>query len=122
MLTLLNILIEEETKLCYISSRYGDGVGTLTVYLQKEGFQPIPMWSLSGQQEDDWFQGKVGFVVDSDHSLLIEAKITSNDEGDIGLDDFSIINGYCPTYPSFAIPANGLTTPTMTTMRMLVAI
>ncbi|CAF4487647.1 unnamed protein product, partial [Rotaria magnacalcarata] len=66
---------------------FGDGIGALTVYLQKEGFQPIPMWTLSGHQDDNWFQGKVGFVVDSDHSLLIEAKITQTDEGDIGIDD-----------------------------------
>ncbi|CAF4982028.1 unnamed protein product, partial [Rotaria magnacalcarata] len=49
-----------------------------------------------GHQDDNWFQGKVGFVVDSDHSLLIEAKITQTDEGDIGIDDLLITNGYCP--------------------------
>ena len=52
------------------------------------------MWTLSGEQADDWFEGKVGFVVDSDHSLLIEAKITQNDEGDIGIDDILITNEY----------------------------
>ncbi|CAF3623338.1 unnamed protein product [Rotaria sp. Silwood1] len=96
---------------------FGDGIGTLTVYLQKEGFQPIPMWTLSGQQQDDWFQGKVGFIVNSDHSILIEAKINQNDEGDIGIDDLSITNGYCPTYPAYAVPPNSLTTvqPVVTT-------
>ncbi|CAF4767198.1 unnamed protein product, partial [Rotaria sp. Silwood1] len=96
---------------------FGDGIGTLTVYLQKEGFQPIPMWTLSGQQEDYWFQGKVGFIVNSDHSILIEAKITQNEEGNIGIDDLSITNGYCPTYPAYAVPPNSLTTvqPVVTT-------
>ncbi|CAF0847412.1 unnamed protein product, partial [Rotaria sordida] len=97
---------------------FGDGIGTLTVYLQKEGFQPIPMWSLSGLQDDDWFQGKVGFIVNSDHSILIEGKITQNDEGDIAIDDLSITNGYCPLFPSYATPADSLTTtmrPVITT-------
>ncbi|CAF4619611.1 unnamed protein product, partial [Rotaria sp. Silwood2] len=96
---------------------FGDGIGTLTVYLQKEGFQPIAMWTLSGHQDDFWFQGKVGFIVNSDHSILIEGKITDNDEGDIAIDDLSITNGYCPIYPMFAIPADGLTTskPVVTT-------
>jgi hypothetical protein len=55
-----------------------------------------------------------------DHSLLIEAKITSNDEGDIAVDDITITNGYCPTYPAFAIPSGGLTTTTVITTPMLV--
>ncbi|CAF4044180.1 unnamed protein product, partial [Rotaria sordida] len=89
---------------------YGEGIGTLTVYLQKEGFQPIPMWTLSGEQADSWFQGKVGFVVNSDHSILIEAKITQNDESNIAIDDLSIINGYCPIFPTHATPIDSLTT------------
>ncbi|CAF4316883.1 unnamed protein product, partial [Rotaria magnacalcarata] len=61
--------------------------------------------------------GKVGFVVDSDHSLLIEAKITQTDEGDIGIDDLLITNGYCPTFPVFATPPDAYTTtrPAVTT-------
>ncbi|CAF1538469.1 unnamed protein product, partial [Adineta steineri] len=89
---------------------YGPGVGRLTVYLQMEGFQPLPMWTLAGEQDDDWFQGKVGFSVSADHSILIEGRITQYEEGDIGLDDISITNGYCTLLPSFAAPENGLTT------------
>lgn len=102
---------------CVSFFRFGTGIGTLTVYLQKEGFQPISMWTLSGLQEDNWLQGKVGFVVNSDHSILIEAKINQDDEGDIAIDDLSITNGYCPTYPAYAVPVGGFTTtlPTITT-------
>jgi hypothetical protein len=100
--------------------RYGPGIGTLSVYLQSEGSQPIVMWTLSGEQPDDWFQGKVGFTVHTDHSLLIEAKITSNDEGDIAIDDIAITNGYCPIFPAFAKPSEGLTTTTAITTEMLV--
>ncbi|CAM4935869.1 unnamed protein product [Rotaria socialis] len=87
------------------------------IFTKKEGFQPIPMWTLSGQQDDNWFEGKVGFVVDLDHSLLIEAKITQNDEGDIGIDDLLITNSYCPTFPAFATPPDAYTTmqPAVTT-------
>ncbi|CAF1671842.1 unnamed protein product [Rotaria magnacalcarata] len=67
----------------------GDGIGALTVYLQKE---------------------------DLDHSLLIEAKITQNDEDDIGTDDLLITNGYCPRFPAYATPPDAYTTtrPTVT--------
>jgi hypothetical protein len=92
----------------------------LNVYLQIEGSPPIIMWTISGEQPDAWFQGKAGFTVHSDHSLLIEAKIASLEEGDIAIDDITIINGFCPTYPSFAIPIGGLTTTTAITTPMLV--
>jgi len=92
----------------------------LNVYLQNEGFTPLIMWTLSGEQPDQWFQGKVGFMINSDHSLLIEAKITSNEEGDIAIDDISITNGYCPIFPAFALPSGGLTTTTEITTEMLV--
>jgi hypothetical protein len=94
----------------------------LNVYLQHEGSPPIAMWTLSGEQPDNWFQGKAGFTAHSDHSLLIEAKITSNEEGDIAIDDVSITNGACPVYPSYAIPSGGLTTTTTITTPMLVDI
>jgi hypothetical protein len=70
------------------------------------------MWTLTGEQDDDWFLGTAGFAIDSDHSILIEAKIRQNGEGDIGIDDISITNGYCPTSPTFAVPEGGLTTAT----------
>ncbi|UJR31098.1 hypothetical protein I4U23_018606, partial [Adineta vaga] len=89
---------------------YGPGIGRLTAYLQLEGFQPLAMWTLEGEQDDDWFQGKVGFAVSSDHSVLIEARVTLNNHGDIGLDDISIKNGYCNTLPPYAIPQDGLST------------
>ena len=71
----------------------------------------VPMWTLQDEQDDDWFQARVGFAADASLSILIEARITSTEEGDIGLDDIQIINGYCPTFPAFAVPSNGLTTP-----------
>ncbi len=93
----------------------------MTVYLQKEGFQPIAMWTLAREQDDAWFQGKAGFSVNSDHSILIEAKLTQSADGDIGIDDISITNGYCPLLPAFAAPEGGLTTPsTVMTTAMLV--
>jgi hypothetical protein len=99
--------------------RFGPGIGTLTVYLQNEGFPPVAIWTLSGKQPDDWFQGKAGFILHSDHSLLFEAKITSNDEGDIAIDDIAITNVYCATLPSYAIPGSGLTTTTTTTTMLV---
>ncbi|CAF0853287.1 unnamed protein product [Didymodactylos carnosus] len=98
---------------------YGVGIGVLTVYLQKEGYQPMSIWTLSGEQEDNWLQGKVGFVMNSEHSIIIEAKVTSESgDGNIGIDDISITNGYCPTFPAYATPADALTTatPAITTM------
>lgn len=102
----------------FLLLRYGPGIGTLSVYLQNEGSPPLIMWTISGEQPDLWYQGKVGFTVHSDHSLLIEAKITSNAEGDIAIDDISILNGFCPTYPSFAVPSHGLSTTTEITTEM----
>jgi hypothetical protein len=95
--------------------RYGYGTGILTVYLQIEGYGTIPMWQLSGEQGDDWFQGRVGFSGSLDHSILIESRLTLTTHGDMGLDDISIKPGYCPTIPTFADPSPGLTTPTQPT-------
>ena len=79
------------------------------------------MWTLSGEQTDDWLQGRVGILLNSFHSILIEGKITRNDEGDIGIDDISITNGYCQISPILATPNTGLTTPRpLTTIGMLV--
>ena len=91
--------------------RYGDGIGILTAYLQVDGLKPVPMWTMIGEQDDDWLQGRVGFAVDASLSILIEARITATEDGDMGLDDIQIINGYCPTFPAFAVPSSGLTTP-----------
>ena len=99
--------------------RYGPGIGRLTAYLQLEGFQPLAMWTLAGEQQDDWLQAKVGFAVNSDHSLLLEAKIVELNDGDIGIDDVSITNGYCNTLPPFAVPQDGFTTvPTPATTKV----
>jgi hypothetical protein len=99
---------------------YGKGIGTLTVYLQREGVQPIAMWALRGEQNDEWLQGKVGFIIASDYSILIEGKITGDDEGDIALDDISITNGNCPLYPAYAASEGTTTTIPATTTRALV--
>ena len=87
------------------------------MYLQKEGSIPIKMWTLTGSQPDDWFQGKVGYTIDGDHSILIESRLTEVKDGDMGLDDISITPGSCPTFPAYAIPTDGLTTtaPPVTT-------
>lgn len=92
----------------------------MNVYVQIEGSPPLAIWSLSGEQPDGWWQGKAGFTIHADHSLLFEAKITSLAEGDIALDDISITNGACPTFPPSAIPIGGLTTTTIITTPMLV--
>ncbi|CAF2834605.1 unnamed protein product [Rotaria sp. Silwood2] len=95
--------------------RYGAGIGSLTIYLQQEGFRRIPMWTLSGEQINDWLQGKVGFVVNSDHSILIEATIAKENETDIAIDDISIVNGYCTIYPILAQPNTSFTISTQRT-------
>jgi hypothetical protein len=70
------------------------------------------MWTLFGEQADEWLQSKVGFIVNSDHLILIEAKIAHPEEGDVAIDDIAITNGYCITQPTFAQPDSGPTTPT----------
>ena len=90
------------------------------MYSQKEGSQPTPIWTLTGEQDDDWFQGKAGFIINSDHSVLIEARIAQTSDGDIAIDDISITNGYCPTYPQYAVPDGSLTTTVPTTVKVLV--
>ncbi|CAF4987055.1 unnamed protein product, partial [Rotaria sp. Silwood1] len=94
---------------------YGAGIGSLTIYLQQEGFRRIPIWTLSGEQINDWLQGKVGFVVNSDHSILIEATIAKGNESDIAIDDISIVNGYCTIYPILAQPNTSFTISTQRT-------
>ena len=77
------------------------------------------MWTLTGQQYDGWLQGRVGFSVNGDHSLLIESRLTATRDGSMGLDDISIQNGYCPTNPPLAIPIDQYqTTATPMTTRM----
>ncbi|CAF3894466.1 unnamed protein product [Adineta steineri] len=104
------ILVSQSMTDTGVNGMYGRGASRLTVYLQMEGFQPLPIWTLADEQEDAWFQGKVGFVASNEHSILIEGKITQYGEGSIGLDDISITSGYCTLLPQHAVPESGLTT------------
>lgn len=50
--------------------RYGDSIGTLNVYLFDGVYKPI--WSLSGNRGNQWYEGQVSYVSSVPHQILVE--------------------------------------------------
>jgi hypothetical protein len=49
---------------------YGDGIGTLNVYLFNTTFELL--WSLSGNRGNNWYEGQVSYVSLMPHLIVVE--------------------------------------------------
>ena len=55
---------------------YGDSIGTLNVYLFNGSYAPL--WSLSGNRGNNWYEGQVSYVSSISHQIIVEG-IAGND-------------------------------------------
>jgi len=70
-------------------------VGTLRVSV-KAGGTTTEIWSRSGNQGNQWFSVAVSIPVTGSYQVIFEAVIGSYFEGDIAIDDVSILREACP--------------------------
>ncbi|XP_035699728.1 MAM and LDL-receptor class A domain-containing protein 1-like [Branchiostoma floridae] len=91
----------------------GYGTGTLRVSV-KAGGATSEIWSRSRNQGNQWFSVAVSIPVTGSYQVIFEAVIGSYFEGDIAIDDVSILREACPVAisgvqcPALAVPDNGV--------------
>ena len=78
---------------------YGSSIGSLTVYKKTTSGVGTQIWTLSGNQGDEWLvaQKSVYSPVRS-FRLSFEGTVGSGNKGDIAIDDVVMFNGQC-AYP-----------------------
>lgn len=78
---------------------YGSSVGSLSVY-KKTGNPTGPrIWTLSGDQGDEWLVAQVSvWSPIRPFQISFEGTVGRADKGDIAIDDIRIVNGKC-AYP-----------------------
>ncbi|XP_048866511.1 MAM and LDL-receptor class A domain-containing protein 1 isoform X9 [Brienomyrus brachyistius] len=75
----------------------GEGVGTLSIYLQKLDRSRVLLWSEHGKQGDLWRQGRATVLShDAPYQVVFEAVAGDGVGMDIAIDDLLILNGPCP--------------------------
>ncbi|CAG0907165.1 unnamed protein product, partial [Darwinula stevensoni] len=86
---------------------FGNGIGTLSVYIQPANQDLRRLWTMSGPQGNTWYQSQVPIASTSDFRILFEATVGRNGLGDIAIDDISFSKDVCPTSPQEASLAKG---------------
>ncbi|XP_071851180.1 MAM and LDL-receptor class A domain-containing protein 1-like isoform X5 [Apostichopus japonicus] len=94
---------------------YGSSVGTLQVFWET-ALQSKTIWSLSGNQGDQWIFAEASYFPPSDFRLVIEAIRGSDHESDISIDDVAY-QASC-TQPTQAAPFDCLDGTTITTLQV----
>ncbi|KFV73327.1 MAM domain-containing glycosylphosphatidylinositol anchor protein 2, partial [Struthio camelus australis] len=86
---------------------YGQHIGSLNVYLRLKGQTTIenPLWSSSGNKGQHWNQARVNINPPTSFQLIFEGIRGPGIEGDIAIDDVSIVEGECMKSDQ---PANNL--------------
>ncbi|XP_053883251.1 MAM domain-containing glycosylphosphatidylinositol anchor protein 2 isoform X1 [Malaclemys terrapin pileata] len=86
---------------------YGQHIGSLNVYLRLKGQTTIenPVWSSSGNKGQHWNQARVNIHPTTSFQLIFEGIRGPGIEGDIAIDDVSIVEGECMKADQ---PANNL--------------
>lgn len=75
---------------------YGSGMGELNVYIKPVTGSLRNVWSLSGDQGNEWKMAQVTLVSgSSEYQLVFEAVRGSNFRADIGIDDISLKESPC---------------------------
>ncbi|CAG2236368.1 unnamed protein product [Mytilus edulis] len=73
---------------------YGEGMGTLNVYLDSENVSRN-IWSMSGNRQEKWWLGHVDISISEPYSITFEGMRGSSYESDIALDDIVLLSGSC---------------------------
>nr|XP_006821081.1 PREDICTED: apical endosomal glycoprotein-like [Saccoglossus kowalevskii] len=78
------------------------GIGTLTVQQLLSNGDVIDLWTMSGNQGNQWMPGRVGFYQTQDYYLIFNATRGNGPSGDICIDDITMTRGYCsPSHSPF---------------------
>lgn len=93
---------------------YGQHIGTLNVYLRlkSQTSTESPFWSTSGNKGQHWFQARVNIHPNSSFQVVFEGIRGRGIEGDIAIDDISIVEGECTKsdYVNNHIPSEAVRT------------
>ncbi|XP_060117356.1 MAM domain-containing glycosylphosphatidylinositol anchor protein 2 [Heteronotia binoei] len=93
---------------------YGQHIGTLNVYLRLKGQTGLetPFWSSSGNKGQQWFQARMNMQPNTSFQVIFEGIRGRGMEGDIAIDDISIVEGECTKsdYQNNHIPSGAVRT------------
>ncbi|KAL9987547.1 hypothetical protein ACROYT_G001872 [Oculina patagonica] len=73
---------------------HGSDIGNLSIYL-KTNQSETPVWRLSGDQGNRWRFGQTTLSSPSLYKFVIEGTVGYESQGDIALDDLTVIDGIC---------------------------
>ncbi|EDO47787.1 predicted protein [Nematostella vectensis] len=96
---------------------YGSSIGQLNVYVKNRPGNRSEnlVWSLSGNQGDQWSYGQAPVLSMSDSYQVVLEGIRGNGySGDIAIDDITYTVGSCKVMPLSATPGSTTTPPTPT--------
>eukprot|EP00058_Branchiostoma_floridae_P026512 XP_002612003.1 hypothetical protein BRAFLDRAFT_86962 [Branchiostoma floridae] len=74
---------------------YGVNVGDLNVYLFTEVGQGEPLWSMSGNQGNQWIRARISIKPTRNFQLMFEAIRGTDWRGDIAIDDIKLVAHPC---------------------------
>ncbi|XP_075470499.1 MAM domain-containing glycosylphosphatidylinositol anchor protein 2 isoform X2 [Ascaphus truei] len=76
---------------------YGRHIGALNISLRLKGQTntEIPLWSASGNKGEQWNQARINMHPTASFQLIFEGVRGPGIEGDIAIDDISIVEGEC---------------------------
>lgn len=74
---------------------YGKTIGSLNIYIQRNGSTARNIWSRTGNQQNIWRHGQVNLYMYGQYKVLIEGVRGTGYQGDIAIDDVVITNGRC---------------------------
>ncbi|KAM5130008.1 MAM domain-containing glycosylphosphatidylinositol anchor protein 2 [Mantella aurantiaca] len=76
---------------------YGRHIGSLNIFLRLKGQTntEIPIWSASGNKGEQWHQARLTIHPTASFQIIFEGVRGPGIEGDIAIDDVSIVEGEC---------------------------
>ncbi|PFX15365.1 G-protein coupled receptor GRL101 [Stylophora pistillata] len=95
---LLSDWMEPNEKVCiqFWYHMYGSDIGHLSIYLKTNLSETI-VWTLSGNQGDQWKFGQTALISRDAYRFIIEGTVGGGSSGDIALDDLTLLDGNCQT-------------------------
>ncbi|XP_077978860.1 MAM and LDL-receptor class A domain-containing protein 1-like [Glandiceps talaboti] len=87
---------------------YGQHVDALHVYVETGPSLTTPVWTKTGTQGDIWLEGQIDITTLNRFKVVFEGVVGPSYQGDVAIDDVSIIDGDCP--PSNTPPSSQLCT------------
>jgi len=86
---------------------YGNGVGSLNVYVKGASSGDVKIWGLTGDAGNNWYMGQAPIASTEPFRIVFEGVVGRNSLGNIAIDDISIAPGVCPTAPQVAATGPG---------------